>query len=167
MARKNPKEPADKADPPEKTPAASNGEPDADELTRRRDARNGGESLAARAQNGEFDGNDDDAQGEAQQALDLPGQVRAKTGLKGVRTISVEGKLMGASVKQLGGEVTDSDQLIELRVLARLDHNEEVPVRDGTGETATTQSVIKRQHFRVMRIEILSSAGSSEAATGS
>ena len=150
--------PPGEPDKPDGDPGAQDGQPNEDELRRRREAKAAGTSVNDRQ-------DDDDGEDGEQitMSLNIPGARPAKSGLKGVRQVSVEGKLIGVSVKQLGGEITDPDQIVELRVLARLDHNQEVPVRDGSGETATTQSVIKRQHLRVLRIEVLANALSDGA----
>jgi hypothetical protein len=57
MARKK-EDPIGNAEPPEGTPGATDGQPDEDELRRRREARSGS-SVATRVDNG--DGGDDDA----------------------------------------------------------------------------------------------------------
>lgn len=100
----------------------------------------------------------DDAPAEPEQTelpLELPGSAKPSTPFKGVKEITVEGKLRGSSVRQLGGVVTNPDQLIELRVLARLYDERKVPRRDATGAEGVTRSAVIRQTFEPLQIEVV------------
>lgn len=112
-----------------------------------------------------LDGEDDDAAGESQTELplDIPGAKKPSLTMNARgKPVSVEGKMRGKSFR-MSGVVDDVDKVIEARVLIRFFKDQRVPVRDGSGETASTQSFVLRQEFDVLRMDIIEPAA---AATG-
>ncbi len=97
--------------------------------------------------------NADDPRDDEMEQLTLPGA--GKPGSRLSRKVALEGKFIGKGVR-LTREVTDADAVFRLMAQVRLDHNSETPQRNGSGPNATTESVVKTQHFRVLRFEILS-----------
>lgn len=126
---------------------AKDGQPTGDELASRRRGR----SLDA---NGSGDEDGDDGE-QTELPLNIPGAKRPTLGMnaKG-KAVSVEGKMRGKSFK-MSGVVDDTDRVMEARVLIRFHKDQRVPVRDGVGEAATTQSFILRQEFDVLRMDII------------
>jgi hypothetical protein len=97
-------------------------------------------------------GNADDPRADEIEELSLPG-VKGKPGSRLSRKVALEGKFIGKGVR-LTHEVTDPDAVFRLMAECRLDHNSESPQRDGSGPNAKTTSVVKTQHFRVLRFAI-------------
>lgn len=98
-------------------------------------------------------GNAEDPRDDEIEQLTLPGAAKAGSRLS--RKVALEGKFIGKGVR-LTREVTDPDAVFRLMAQVRLDHNSETPQRSGSGPNSKTESVVKTQHFRVLRFEILS-----------
>lgn len=98
-------------------------------------------------------GNEQDPRRDEMEQLTLPGAAKAGSRLS--RKVALEGKFIGVGVR-LTREVVDPDAVFRLMAQVRLDHNSETPQRSGSGPNAKTESVVKTQHFRVLRFEILS-----------
>lgn len=156
-------------DPKSKDGAGFTGGDEGDEVKRRREQKEKEATAAAAAEKKKTKGGsakdrgaDADASGEdepdqTELPLDMPGAKKPTLSMnsRGKR-VSVEGKMNGKSFK-MSGVVDDPDQLIEVRALVRFEKDERVPVRTGSGETAQTSEFILRQHFNVLRMEIVDS----------
>src|SRR5271154_6193319 len=98
------KQPPGEADKPDGTPGAKDGQPDADELARRRTAR-GGTSASERAAAGD----DDDAGAELSPHGSLEGdpKVTLKSLIKAGARVSVKASISSAEVPIKGGGLFD------------------------------------------------------------